>query len=57
MDGKISSEYNISHDINNSSENQLPSYDDKKPFFLMTLEDNMGKCQQIKIYQNSNASE
>jgi hypothetical protein len=23
----------------------------------MTLEDNMGKCQQIKIYQNSNPSE
>ena len=23
----------------------------------MTLEDSMGKCQQIKIYQNSNPSE
>ena len=29
----------------------------KKPFFLMTLEDNFGKCKQIKIYQNSNPSE
>ena len=29
----------------------------KKPFFLMTLEDNLGKCKQIKIYQNSNPSE
>ena len=26
-------------------------------FFLMTLEDESGKCQQIKIYHNSNASE
>ena len=30
---------------------------DKQPFFLMTLEDNLGECQQIKIYKNSNASE
>ena len=31
--------------------------DEKKPFFLMTLEDNMGKCKQIKIFQNTNPSE
>ena len=29
----------------------------KISFFLMTLEDNLGKCQQIKIYKNSNPSE
>ena len=40
--------------------NKSPNADDtapKKPFFLMTLEDNLGKCKQIKIYQNSNPSE
>ena len=25
--------------------------DEKKPFFLMTLEDNMGKCKQIKYFK------
>ena len=29
----------------------------QQPFFLMTLEDDLGKCKQIKIYQNSNPSE
>ena len=46
---------------NNKNESDLKeninNNEDKKPFFLMTLEDNMGKCQQIKIYQNSNPSE
>ena len=50
---------NINSDIPSSIEspNNLDNTEDKKPFFLMTLEDNLGKCQQIKIYQNSNPSE
>ena len=37
---------------------QYNEHQNKKiSFFLMTLEDNLGKCQQIKIYKNSNPSE
>ena len=64
MDNPISKEYGVKDNIN--TENNSTSYDsitngndndEKKPFFLMTLEDNTGKCQQIKIYQNTNPSE
>ena len=50
----------INNDLNNSPLEQKTNIiddDDKKPFFLMTLEDNTGKCQEIKIYQNTNPSE
>ena len=62
MDDNISLEFNEKKDINNNKnemelKENINNNEDKKPFFLMTLEDNMGKCQQIKIYQNSNPSE
>ena len=65
MENPISNEFEENNDINSNTENQssidspknVDNNDDKKPFFLMTLEDNLGKCQQIKIYQNSNPSE
>ena len=67
MENQIPNEFEEINDINdnNNQENQssldspniLDNNEDKKPFFLMTLEDNLGKCQQIKIYQNSNPSE
>ena len=64
MEDKNRFEFDEKNNINNS-ENKTPNdssdnvnnSEDKKPFFLMTLEDSMGKCQQIKIYQNSNPSE
>ena len=45
------------------NENEHPSYSlnenikNPQPFYLMTLEDNLGNCQQIKIFKNSNPSE
>ena len=65
MDNLDSKELEENNETNMNSENpssiespkNLDNNDDKKPFFLMTLEDNLGKCQQIKIYQNSNPSE
>ena len=47
------------------AENEIehPSYSlnenikNPQPFYLMTLEDNLGNCQQIKIFKNSNPSE
>ena len=65
MENPISSEFEENNDMNSNTENQssidspknIDNNEDKKPFFLMTLEDNLGKCQQIKIYQNSNPSE
>ena len=65
MDNKIPTENEDKNIINNNMENQttldsktnIIDDDDKKPFFLMTLEDNTGKCQEIKIYQNTNPSE
>ena len=32
---------------------KLSQNSSQMPFYLMTLEDNEGKCKQIKIYQNS----
>ena len=65
MDNLNSKELEENNETNVNSENpssiespkNLDNNEDKKPFFLMTLEDNLGKCQQIKIYQNSNPSE
>ena len=65
MDNSNTNELEENTDTNINSENvssiespkNLDNTEDKKPFFLMTLEDNLGKCQQIKIYQNSNPSE
>ena len=62
MDDNLSLEFNEKKDINNNKseidlKKNINNNEDKKPFFLMTLEDNMGNCQQIKIYQNSNPSE
>ena len=65
MENPNSSELEENNDMNSNTENQssidspknFDNNEDKKPFFLMTLEDNLGKCQQIKIYQNSNPSE
>ena len=65
MENQISNEFEENNDMNSNTENQssidspknIDNNEDKKPFFLMTLEDNLGKCQQIKIYQNSNPSE
>ena len=61
----INSPENNDKNITNNDINNIPldqktniiDDDDKKPFFLMTLEDNTGKCQEIKIYQNTNPSE
>ena len=57
MENPNSSELEENNDINSNTENQssidspknIDNNEDKKPFFLMTLEDNLGKCQQIKI--------
>ena len=63
MEGKNKFEFEEKKYINNENKKSLESNEninnneDKKPFFLMTLEDSMGKCQQIKIFQNSNPSE
>ena len=65
MENPISNEFVENNDMNSNTENQssidspknIDNNEDKKPFFLMTLEDNLGKCQQIKIYQDSNPSE
>ena len=62
MDDKNILENIKNNEINNNeiSLNKKENFnntEEKKSFFLMTLEDSMGKCQEIKIYQNSNPSE
>ena len=62
MENQISNEFEENNDMTDNqssidSPKNIDNNEDKKPFFLMTLEDNLGKCQQIKIYQNSNPSE
>ena len=62
MTSQIQNELTENNNLNQPTPtlNKALNVDDtaqKKPFFLMTLEDNLGKCKQIKIYQNSNPSE
>ena len=42
---------------NSFFDNKLSQNSSQMPFYLMTLEDNDGKCKQIKIYQNSDPFE
>jgi hypothetical protein len=45
------------NNVKNSQNSKEETNKYKKPFYLMTLEDNNGECKQIKIYQNSDPFE
>ena len=45
------------NNVKNSQNSKEETNKYKKPFYLMTLEDNNGECKQIKIYQDSDPFE